>query len=291
MIRSLRRWLRPEQVVVTVALILMCVLCLLPVVWVLSSSLKGREELYMATPTLLPRHPTLGNYIWMLGEEEMGRLPLNLWNSLKVSIGVAVLQCIVTALAGFAFARLDFRGRDLLFYALIMLMFVPRAGGLMALYELMAFLKLRNSHLGLILLYPSAVSVALFIMRQTFLAVPSELLDAACIDGASTPRLFWDVALPFAKGGLVVVAIFAFIYVWGEYLIALTLLDFPELETISIAVTKIRARYTFVGTTDVHSSYGAESAAYAVAMLPAIIVFVLMQRWFVRGLSEGILKL
>ena len=291
MVRSLRRWLRPEQVVVTVALIVMCVLCLLPVVWVLSSSLKGREELYMATPALLPRHPTLGNYIWMLGEEEMVRLPLNLWNSLKVSIGVAVLQCIVTALAGFAFARLEFRGRDLLFYALIMLMFVPRAGGLMALYELMAFLKLRNSHLGLILLYPSAVSVALFIMRQTFLAVPSELVDAACIDGASTPRLFWDVALPFAKGGLVVVAIFAFIYVWGEYLIALTMLDFPELETISIAVTKIHARYTFVGTTDVHSSYGTESAAYAVAMLPAIIVFVLMQRWFVRGLSEGILKL
>jgi hypothetical protein len=100
-------------------------------------------------------------------------------------------------------------------YALIMLMFVPRAGGLMALDELMAFLKLRNSHLGLILLYPSAVSVALFIMRQSFL----------------------------------------------------------------------------VGTTDVHSSYGAESAAYTVAMLPAIIVFVLMQRWFGRGLSEGILKL
>ncbi len=138
-----------------------------------------------------------------------------------------------------------------------MLMFVPRAGGLMALDELMAFLKLCNSHLGLILLYPSAVSVALFIMGQSFL----------------------------------VVAIFAFIYVWGEYLIALTLLDFPELETISIAVTKIRARYTFAGTTDVHSSYGAESAAYTVAMLPAIIVFVLMQRWFVWGVSEGILKL
>ena len=105
-------------------------------------------------------------------------------------------------MAGFAFARLNFRGRDLLFYGLIMLMFVPRAGGLMALYELMEFLHLRNSHLGLILLFPSAISVALFIMRQNFLSVPREIEDAALIDGAGTWRLFLSVDMPFARGGL-----------------------------------------------------------------------------------------
>jgi multiple sugar transport system permease protein len=171
-----------------------------------------------------------------------------------------------------------------------MMMFIPRAGGLMALYELMSWLKLRNSHLGLILLFPSAISVALFIMRQNFLAVPRELEEAAVIDGAGTWRLFLNVDLPFVQGGLVVVAIFEFIYVWGEYLITLTLIDFPELETISIAVTKLRG-WSAHFTSSILAGYGTESAAYVTAMVPVILVFVIMQKWFVRGLSEGIIKM
>jgi len=140
------------------------------------------------------------------------------------------------------------------------------------------------------LLFPSAISVALFIMRQNFLAVPRELEDAALIDGAGTWRLFLDVAMPFARGGLLVVAIFEFIYVWGEYLITLTLVDFPELETVSIAVTKLRG-WSAHFTSSILAGYGAEAAAYTVAMVPVILVFVLMQKWFIRGLSEGILKM
>lgn len=288
--RVIRRNLRPSAIAINMALIIMCAVCLLPVIWSVSSSLKNRYELYMETPTLIPRQPTLANYEWMLTRADMSRLPLNMFNSFKVAIGSVIVQCITASMAGFAFARLNFRGRDLLFYLLIMLMFVPRAGGLMALYELMSFLKLRNNHLGLILLFPSAISVALFIMRQNFLSVPRELEDAALIDGAGTWRLFLDVAMPFARGGLLVVAIFEFIYVWGEYLITLTLIDFPELETVSIAVTKLRG-WSAHFTSSILAGYGAEAAAYTVAMVPVILVFVLMQKWFIRGLSEGILKM
>jgi multiple sugar transport system permease protein len=244
----------------------------------------------MTTPTLIPKNPTLANYKWMFTRADMSRLPLNLWNSLKIAIGSVIIQCITASMAGFAFARLDFRGRDLLFYLLIMLMFIPRAGGLMATYELMDFLGLRNSHVGLTLLYPSAISVALFIMRQNFLSVPHELEEAAIIDGAGTWRLFLNVDLPFVQGGLVVVAIFEFIYVWGEYLVALTLLDFPELETVAIAVTKLRG-WSAHFTSSILAGYGTESAAYTMAMLPVILVFVLMQKWFVRGLTEGTIKM
>jgi ABC-type glycerol-3-phosphate transport system permease component len=288
--RTFKRQLRPSNIGINVALIVMCLVCLLPVVWSISSSLKNREELYMETPTLIPRHPTLANYEWMLTRSDMSRLPLNMFNSAKIAIGAMIVQGITASMAGFAFARLNFRGRDLLFYGLIMLMFVPRAGGLMALYELMEFLHLRNSHLGLILLFPSAISVALFIMRQNFLAVPREIEDAALIDGAGTWRLFLSVDMPFARGGLLVVAIFEFIYVWGEYLTTLTLIDFPELETVSIAVTKLRG-WSAHFTSSILAGYGAEAAAYVVAMVPVILVFVLMQRWFMRGLSEGILKM
>lgn len=288
--RVFKRQLRPATIGINAALILMCLVCLLPVVWSVSSSLKNREELYMETPTLIPRHPTLANYEWMLTRADMSRLPLNLLNSAKIAFGAVIVQSITASMAGFAFARLNFKGRDLLFYSLIMLMFIPRAGGLMALYELMEFLHLRNSHLGLILLFPSAISVALFIMRQNFLAVPREIEDAALIDGAGTWRLFLSVDMPFARGGILVVAIFEFIYVWGEYLTTLTLIDFPELETISIAVTKLRG-WSAHFTSSVLAGYGAESAAYVTAMVPVILVFVLMQRWFMRGLSEGILKM
>jgi len=288
--RTLKKQFRPSAVGINIALIIMCLVCLLPVVWSISSSLKNREELYMETPTLIPRNPTLANYEWMLTRADMSRLPLNMFNSFKVAIGAVVIQSITASMAGFAFARLNFRGRDLLFYLLIMLMFVPRAGGLMATYELMEFLKLRNTHLGLMLLFPSAISVALFIMRQNFLAVPREIEDAALIDGAGTWRLFLSVDMPFARGGVLVVAIFEFIYVWGEYLTTLTLIDFPELETISIAVTKLRG-WSAHFTSSILAGYGTESAAYVVAMLPVILVFVFMQRWFMRGLSEGILKM
>lgn len=285
-----RRNLQPGTLFVNLSLLLICAVCLLPVIWTVSSSLKNREELYLATPTLLPQAPTLANYEWMFQQADMSRLPLNMWNSVKVTVGSVVIQCITATMAGFAFARLEFRGRDLIFYLLILLMFVPRAGGLMALYELMNFLNLRNSHLGLMLLFPSAISVALFVMRQNFLGVPRELEEAAIIDGANTWQLFWFVDTPMVKGGIAVVAIWEFIYVWGEYLITLTMIDYSELETVSLAVTKLQGWGAHF-TSSILAGYGAESAAYVIAMAPVVLMFVLLQRWFVRGLSEGILKL
>jgi multiple sugar transport system permease protein len=288
--RTAKRNLRPSTLAVNLSLLLICAACLLPVVWTVSSSFKNREELYMATPSLIPREPTLANYQWMLSQSDMSRLPLNMWNSLKVTVGAVIIQCIIATMAGFAFARLEFRGRNLIFYLLILLMFVPRAGGLMALYELMDFLGLRNTHLGLMLLFPSAISVALFVMRQNFLGVPRELEEAAIMDGANTWQVFWHVDVPMVKGGIAVVAIWEFIYVWGEYLITLTLIDFPELETVSIAVTKLQGWGAHF-TSSILAGYGTEAAAYVMAMAPVILVFVLLQKWFVRGLTEGILKL
>lgn len=288
--RVLKRNLRPGNLAVNLALLAIMLICLLPIVWTISASLKDRTELYLATPTLLPQNPTLANYAWMFSQSDMSRLPLNFWNSIKVTLGAVIIQSIVATMAGFAFARLTFRGRNLIFYLLILMMFIPRAGGLMALYELMDFLNLRNSHLGLMLLFPSAISVALFVMRQNFMGIPRELEEAALMDGANTWQLFWHVDVPMVRGGIAVVAIWEFIYVWGEYLITLTMLDFPELETLSIAVTKLQGWGAHF-TSSILAGYGVESAAYVIAMLPVILVFILLQRWFVQGLSEGILKL
>lgn len=290
MAKSLRKHLRTDVLLINLSLIVIVVICLLPFVWSVSSSLKGRDELFQTVPSLLPKEPTLGNYYWIFTRRDMSMIPLNMFNSFKVTLGAMVIQTALATMAGYAFARLEFRGRDLMFYSLIMLLFIPRAGGLMAVYELMDFLNLRNSHLGLMLLFPSAISTAVFIMRQTFLSVPRELEESAILDGANTWQVFLNVGVPLAKGGMVVVALFEFLYVWGEYLITRTLIDFPEMETLSVAVAKISG-WAALFTSSAFSTYGAEAAAHVVAMVPVILVFILMQKWFIRGLTEGILKM
>jgi ABC-type glycerol-3-phosphate transport system permease component len=127
-------------------------------------------------------------------------------------------------------------------------------------------------------------------MRQNFLGIPRELEESAIIEGANTWQIFLYVAVPLAKGGMVVVALFEFLYVWGEYLMTLTLIDYPELQTLSVAVSKISG-WAALFTSSAFSTYGAEAAAHVVAMTPVIIIFIVMQRWFIRGLSEGVLKM
>ena len=290
MIRRIRSTLRPNRLFLNASLLLICFLTLLPIVWVVSSSLKPKEELYVDIPTLIPRHPTLANYRAMIGRTGGSSLPLNLFNSVKVVGAAVLLTCFLSTLAGFAFARLEFRGRDLLFYAFVGLMFVPRAGGLMAVYELLEFLHLRNTHLGLIFWFTAGLSQPIFIMRQTLLALPSELEDAAVLDGASTPQLLWHLAIPFARSGVVVVAVWKFIRAWGDYLFTYTMIDEPKLMTVSVAIQQI-VGMTITFTEGPFTTYGGEAAAQVLATLPVLIIFILLQRWFVRGLTEGVLKM
>lgn len=290
MISRTKRLSRPSQLLINIALLMVVFVCLFPVYWTLISSLKGRAEIFESNPSLWVKQPTLENYKWVLTQRHTSMIPLNLLNSFKVAFGSIAVQLFVVTLAGYAFARLDFRGRDAIFYSLILMMFVPQAGGLMATYELMDALGLRNSHLGLMLLFPSPISVALFIMRQSFLAMPRELEESAMIDGANVWQIFTRIALPMVQSAMIVVAIFEFVYVWGDYLFTFTLIDRPELYTISVAIKQVTGWFTLF-VSSAFSTYGADNAAFTVAIIPVVLVYVLMQRWFVRGLQEGILKM
>jgi ABC-type glycerol-3-phosphate transport system permease component len=160
----------------------------------------------------------------------------------------------------------------------------------------MSFLKLRNNLLGLILLFSSSLSVPIFVMRQTFLNLPRELEESARIDGATWLQVFWHIATPMSSSGVVVVAIITFVRVWGDFLVTLTMVDRDALNTIAIGVrrtattggTAFFADTAFVGR---FATYGADAALYLMAILPVVLVWVLLQRWFVRGLAEGVLKL
>ena len=279
-----------RELPINLALMCMVVICLFPLYWSLISSFKGQAELYETTPSLLIKQPTLENYRMVMSLTGGSQIPIYLWNSFKIGLGAVIVQFIVASMAGYAFARMKFRGRDLIFYSLVLMMFIPRVGGLMATYELMDFLHLRNTHLGLILLFPSSISVSLLIMRQAFLAVPRELEEAAMLDGASTWQIFTRVAIPMAQSALVVISILMFLATWGDFLMTYTLLDDMSMFTISIAITQITGWSTMF-VSNIASTYGSDNAAFILAIIPVILIYVLSQKWFVRGFQEGIIKL
>ncbi len=279
-------WVRRHRgrLAVRLALWILLAYFLMPIVWTISSSLKTRAELYQATPSLITLAPTIENYTYAL--RKMVGFDLFFQNSLIVTLGAVVVQTVLASLAGYGFARLRFKGRDLIFYTMIMLIFVPRAGGLMAQYELMQFLGLRNNLIGLILLLSAGLSVPVFIMRQAFLNLPVDFEDAARVDGCNRFQAFWFVMMPMATGAAVVVALFEFIRVWGDYLISLTMIDDRNLFTLGVGMAM-----TLIGTTvefGEFTSYGAQAAAYVMGAAPVAIFFLLLQRWFVRGLMEGL---
>jgi ABC-type glycerol-3-phosphate transport system permease component len=273
-----------SRVAARLALWLLLAFFLLPIVWVVTSSLKDRFELYQTAPHLLVNRPTLENFAFAL--RKLPQFPILYRNSILVTLGAVALQTSLATLAGYGFARVQFRGRDLIFYTMILLIFVPRAGGLIAQYELMSFLGLRNNLIGLVLAFSAGLAIPIFIMRQAFLILPREFEDQAMIDGCNRFQAFRHVMVPMVTGAMVVVALFEFIRVWGEYLFTLTMIDDSQKYTLGIGLVT-----TFASATiefGEFTSYGGQSAAYIMGAAPAVIFFIVMQRWFVRGLLAGL---
>lgn len=288
-VHRIRRILR--RTLLHIYLIIVSSFGLFPFIWSLSSSFKSQQELYTTVPSLLPKKIDLINYQYVLtgvqgvGKAGMGQLLILYRNSLAVSLTSVVLTVLIVSLAGYAFARLKFRGRDALFSFFIVLMFLPAGGTLMAQYELMKRLKLFDSLIGLILLYTGGGGTALFLMRQIFLGIPSELEDAAKVDGASNLRIAFQIMFPLATSGMVLVSIMHFIACWGEYLVSKTMIITAEKMTLPPGVNTIIFETPAAGLV---ASYGVKATAVSLMVLPVLLLFIFMQRWFIRGAVEGL---
>lgn len=273
------------RIILHTVLVISLLLFLLPIIWSISASFKGKEELFATVPSLLPVNPTVQNYVYVFAR--IDEFPRYLLNSVVVTVSVVLIVVFFSSLAGYAFGRLKFRGRDLIFYSLVMQIFIPRAGGLMAMYELMRTLGLRNELWGLILLFSGGMAVPIFIMRQTFFNIPGEFEDAALIDGANRWQVFWRVIAPMGYSGMILVGIFTFLAVWGEFLVTLTMIDDSEKFTLAVGVANLSLFTTSWQDSEI-LPYGTTAAAYLLAALPAALVFITLQKWFVRGMSEGL---
>ncbi len=291
---SFGSWLRGVNIGPHLCLWLVVFIVLLPILWMISTAFKDGEEFYTNSAALIPRKVSLVNFEYMF--TAIQELPIYMRNSFLLASGVAILQVLAASLAGYAFARIHFSGRDLIFIAIIVSMFIPRSGGLMALYELMSFLKLRNSIFGLILLFSSGLPVPIFIMRQAFLAIPKEIEESALIDGANWFQIFARIALPLASSAMVVIATLAFVGVWSDYLITYTLVDKDTQMTISVGIQKVLTASYETATAVVPHLRGqfaheaADAAMLLFSALPVIAIYALLQRWFMKGLTEGAIK-
>jgi multiple sugar transport system permease protein len=264
------------------ALVLFGLVVLLPLFWIAMSSLKPVTEIYRVPTALVPTNPTLQWYQFVL--TKVPALPLYYANSLVVTAVSTFGTVMVACLAGYAVARLAFPGRDKIFWLLIVSLFLPTSiTGLFALYELTDRMGLLDTQLGLILPYVnSGTIVGMFIMRSVFMSIPTELEDAAHIDGCGTLQTFFRIMLPLGAMGIVVVTILNFIAHWGEYLIARTL-TYENARTLPVAIATLQPQ-----TGEWH--FSTVTAAYMLMFCPAFVVLAVVQRWFMRGLTEGGIK-
>lgn len=262
------------------ALALGAVFMAFPFLLMLGTSLMSYAQTTHYPPEWLPRPVTFQNYAKALGETPLLRY---LGNSLLVALCAVVGQVITGSMAGFAFARLRFKGRDALFFAVLATMMVPVYINLVPLYALMSLLGWVDTYQALIV--PGLVGAfGIFLFRQWFLALPAELEDAARVDGANPWQLYWYVALPTALPAVATLAIFEFLASWNTFLWPLVVTNSDALRTLPVGLA------AFVASMKEVTDWGLLMAATTVAVVPAIGVFLLGQRYFIRGLMSGAVK-
>lgn len=245
-------------------------LMLFPLLWLISTSLKSpTENIFQFPPQLLPNQPTLQNYVRVWQTNPFGTY---LFNSIVVavlSVGLNVLFC---SLAAYPLARLDFRGRDLIFTGIISTIMIPFQIVMIPLYILTVQLGLKNTYLGVI--FPSIASAfGIFLLRQAFQGVPKELEEAARMDGCSELGLWWNVMLPAIRPALVTLAIFVFIGSWSDFLWPLIVLDRPEYYTLPLGVATLAGTFSL--------DWRLIAAGSVISIAPVLLFFLFMQRYIV----------
>jgi ABC-type glycerol-3-phosphate transport system permease component len=269
---------RGQPLLVT-SLSLLCFLTFLPFIWVVLTAVKPNSEIYALDKQILPRHLTLVHFQKVFDRGD--QLPRFVLNTLIYSAVTIAAVGILSAMAGYALGLLRFRGSGLFVQLMLVLLSVPWVILMVPILMFEFRLGIWNTREGLILPYVALfLPLAIWIMRGTFLTMPRELGQAARIDGAGELRVFWRIYLPMARGGLATVVLLTFIQVWNEVLLASTLAIHPEIANINTGLRMLQDEGQAF-------AFGTLSAVILLAMIPTLVVFVLLQRHYVRGVSEG----
>ncbi len=252
----------------------------MPFLDMVSTAFKSQTYVLEVPPSLIPREPTLQNFVdaW-----QSNHFALFFRNSLVVAVSTTVLSLLVSAMLAYGLARFEFPGKNLVFYAILLTMMIPSLMLIIPQFMLAKTLGLRNSLTGLVLVY-TAMNIPLntFLLRGFFEELPRELEEAMLIDGGGHFTIFTRMALPLSTPALATVAIFTFLAAWDEFTWALTAIDDATKRTLPVAIATFQGEHL--------TQWGLVFAASLVAILPVIIVFVTLQRYFVKGLTSGAVR-
>jgi multiple sugar transport system permease protein len=253
-------------------------LTLFPLVWMMSVSLMSPGEASSFPPPFVPGAPTLGNYRELFGHAGMGRY---LFNSVVLTSAVTLVSLLFNVAAGYAFAKLRFAGRDRIFRVLLGTLVIPGQVAMVPLFLLLRDLGLVNTYGGVIV--PAMASIfGIFVVRQYALAIPDDLLEAARIDGASELRIFRSIMVPVLKPIIVTLAVFTSLGAWNDFMWPLIVLGDSDLYTLPVALASLSREHV--------QDNELMMAGAVLTILPVLLVFLVLQRYYIQGLMLGSVK-
>ena len=259
-------------------LIGLAMLMLLPFVWMVSASLKMDKDVFTFPIQWIPEVPQWSNFakIWTT-------IPfLTMFaNTSKLTFIITLLQIFTSSFAGYAFAKLKFKGRDILFLAYISSIAIPWQAYMVPQFIMMRRFDLVDSHMALIMLQAFS-AFGVFLMRQFFISIPNEILDAARIDGLSEYGIYFRIMLPLSKPALATLTIFTAVFVWNDFMGPLIYLNSTNLKTIQLGLRMFIQQYS--------ANYALIMAASLVSLIPVIVLFLTFQRFFVEGIATTGIK-
>ncbi|WP_020619866.1 carbohydrate ABC transporter permease [Paenibacillus daejeonensis] len=249
-----------------------------PILWLLSTSFKTGETVFATPPKLLPDNPTLANYEYVLQSADV---PLYLGNSMVVAVLSVFLNLLLSALVAYPLARMQFRGKKVLFLSILATMVVPFQSIMLPIFLICKHLGIVNTPIGVVL--PTAITaLGVYLLRLAFMAIPYELEEAARIDGCSDFRIWYQIMLPLIKPSLATLAIITFTAAWSDFLWPVIVLQDPERFTLPVGIQYFMSMMT--------SNWQHISAVSIIATLPTVILFLLLQHYFYAGTLSGAVK-
>jgi multiple sugar transport system permease protein len=269
---------RLATVLIHLALAIGVVATLVPLAWMVSASLMPTGEATALPPRLLPSRPTLDQYRALFTRLDLARA---LANSALLASAVTAVSLLLNSLAGYAFAKLRFGGRDRIFGFLVAAIVIPGQVSMLPLFLITRQLGLVDTYLGAMI--PSLASIfGIFLIRQYALSIPASLLDAARIDGAGELRIYWSLVVPFIRPVLVTLAIFTFMGSWNDFLWPLIVLTDRDMQTLPVALATLLGEH--VQDTELMM------AGAVLTVLPVVVLFLALQRYYIEGIVTGGVK-
>ncbi len=257
-----------------IVLLALAAITLLPFLWMLSSSLKLDKDVFRFPIEWIPADPQWGNYVTIWTQ-----IPFLTFfaNTTKLTVIITFLQVATSSFAAYAFAKLKFKGRDMLFLAYVASIAIPWQAYMVPQFIMMRRMDLVDTHLSLILLQ-AFTAFGVFLLRQFFVSIPDELLDAARIDGLSEYGIYFRIMLPLSKPALATLTIFTAVFVWNDFMGPLIYLNSESLKTIQLGLRMFIMQYG--------ANYSLIMAASLVSLIPVIILFLAFQRFFIEGIAS-----